>query len=253
MDETYVRIAGRWMYLFRAVDDRGQTVDFYLSETRDRDAAKRFLQAALANPDNRPPHVLTMDGNRSYPAAIRELKNAGAIRPACRHRCRQYENNRIESDHRHVKRRLRAMQGPRTWRTAWAIIQGIEAGQMIRKGQVLGIGRNDRHGQAGSSRHCSVLLESSRADLSAAATIWCPDATLPTAALMRVFLGTDRVEEVEQILLSDLCSSATGLGRLATILSISLWNCFCRRQARTSCCTPSKVTAEISMSCTGCA
>src|ERR671912_1054144 len=52
MDETYVRVAGRWMYLFRAVDNRGDTVDFYLSETRDRDAAKRFLQTALANPDN---------------------------------------------------------------------------------------------------------------------------------------------------------------------------------------------------------
>ena len=89
-----------------------------------------------------------MDGNRSYPAAIRELKVAGAIRPACRRRCRQYENNRIESDHRHVKRRLRAMQGPRTKRTAWGVIQGIEAVQMIRKGQVLGIGRDDRHGQA---------------------------------------------------------------------------------------------------------
>jgi transposase, IS6 family len=48
MDETYVRVAGRWMYLFRAVDNRGDTVDFYLSETRDRDAAKRFLQTALA-------------------------------------------------------------------------------------------------------------------------------------------------------------------------------------------------------------
>jgi len=43
MDETYVRVAGRWMYLFRAVDNRGQTIDFYLSETRDREAAKRFL------------------------------------------------------------------------------------------------------------------------------------------------------------------------------------------------------------------
>jgi transposase-like protein len=100
MDESYVRIAGRWMHLFRAVDDRGQPVDFYLSETRDRDAAKRFLEAALANPDNRPPHVLTMDGNRSYPAAILELKIAGAIRLACRHRCRQYGNNPIESNHR---------------------------------------------------------------------------------------------------------------------------------------------------------
>ena len=54
MDETYVRVAGRWMYLFRAVDNRGDTVNFYLSETRDRDAAKRFLQTALANPHNRP-------------------------------------------------------------------------------------------------------------------------------------------------------------------------------------------------------
>jgi transposase, IS6 family len=47
MDETYVRVAGRWMYLFRAVDNRGDTVNFYLSETRDRDAAKQFLQTAL--------------------------------------------------------------------------------------------------------------------------------------------------------------------------------------------------------------
>jgi transposase-like protein len=60
--ETYVRVPGRWMYLFRAVDNRGDTVDFYLSETRDRDAAKRFLQAALANPDNRPPRVFSVDG-----------------------------------------------------------------------------------------------------------------------------------------------------------------------------------------------
>jgi transposase-like protein len=56
MDETYVRIAGKWMYLFRAVDSRGQTVDFYLSETRDREAAKLFLEPALANPDNHQIH-----------------------------------------------------------------------------------------------------------------------------------------------------------------------------------------------------
>ena len=72
MDETYVRVAGRWTYLFRAVDNRGATVDFYLSETRDREAAKRFLQTAPANPDNRPPRVFSVDGNRSYRAAIRD-------------------------------------------------------------------------------------------------------------------------------------------------------------------------------------
>ena len=65
VDETFVRIAGRWMYLFRAVDSSGQTVDFYLTETRDREAAKAFLRRALANPDNRPLHVLSRDGLRS--------------------------------------------------------------------------------------------------------------------------------------------------------------------------------------------
>ena len=148
LDETYVRVAGHWLYLFRAVDSAGQTVDFYLSETRDREAAKVFLKRALANGDNRPPGVFARDGLRSYPAAIRELQEEGHLRDRCRQRTQQYCNNRIESDHRHVKRRLRAMQGPRTMATAWAVIQGIEAAQMIRKGQVLGITRNNLHGQA---------------------------------------------------------------------------------------------------------
>jgi transposase, IS6 family len=148
MDETFVRIAGRWMYLFRAVDSAGQTVDFYLSETRDREAAKVFLKKALANPDNRLPHVFARDGLRSYPAAIRELQNEGRLRSTCRQRTTRYCNNRIESDHRHIKRRLRAMQGPRTAATARRVIQGIEAAQMIRKGQVLGITRQNLYGQA---------------------------------------------------------------------------------------------------------
>ena len=148
MDETFVRIAGKWMYLFRAVDSQGQTVDFYLSQTRDREAAKLFLKKALANPDNRPPHVFARDGLRSYPAALRELQAEGGVGRHCRQHTRRYCNNRIESDHRHVKRRLRAMQGPRTTATAWAAIQGIEAAYMIRKGQGLGITRHNLHGQA---------------------------------------------------------------------------------------------------------
>ena len=148
MDETFIRIGGTWMYLFRAVDSQGQTVDFYLSETRDREAAKIFLKRALSNPDNLPPYVIVRDGLRSYPAAIRELQEEGQLRPTCRQRTGRYRNNRIESDHRHVKRRLRAMQGPRTVATAWAIVQGIEAAQMIRKGQVLAITRSNPGGQA---------------------------------------------------------------------------------------------------------
>jgi transposase-like protein len=148
MDETFVRIAGRWMYLFRAVDSGGQTVGFYLSETRDREAAKCFLKRALANPGDRAPHVFARDRLRSYPAAIRELQNEGQLRRSCRHRTRRYSNNRIESDHRHIKRRLRSMHGPRTLATACAVIAGIEAVQMIRKGQVLGITKKNLHGQA---------------------------------------------------------------------------------------------------------
>jgi transposase-like protein len=136
------------MYLFRAVDGQGQTVDFYLSETWDREAAKLFLKKAMANPDNRPPRAFARDGLRSYPAALRELQAEGQVARRCRQRTRRYCNNRIESDHRHVKRRLRAMQGPRTAATGWAAIQGIEAAYMIRKGQGLGITRHNLHGQA---------------------------------------------------------------------------------------------------------
>ena len=88
------------------------------------------------------------DGLRGYPAAIRDLQEEGHLHVRCRQRTRKYCNNRIESDHRHVKRRLRAMQGPRTTATAWAVIQGIEAAQMIRKGQVLGITSHNLFGQA---------------------------------------------------------------------------------------------------------
>ena len=96
MDETFVRVAGRWMYLFWAVDTYGQTVDFYRSEIRDREAAKCFLKRALANPDNRSPHVFARDKLRSYSAAIRELQSEGQLRPTCRQRARRYSNNRID-------------------------------------------------------------------------------------------------------------------------------------------------------------
>ena len=76
VDETFVRIAGRWMYLFRAVDGGGQTVDFYLSETRDREAAKLFLKRALGNPDNRPPAARVCPG-RSAELSCSYSRTAG--------------------------------------------------------------------------------------------------------------------------------------------------------------------------------
>ena len=143
MDETYVRVAGRWLYLFRAVDSHGDTIDFYLSETRDRQAAKMFLGKALSNPDHRIPRLLCMDKCRIYPPAIRELQREGRLPKRCRRRTKRNANNRIESDHRHIKRRLRAMQGPRTLRTARRVIQGIEAIHMIRKAQLVGSQRKN--------------------------------------------------------------------------------------------------------------
>ena len=89
-----------------------------------------------------------MDGNRSYPAAIRDLQAEDKLHWHSWYRTRRDANNRIESDHRQLKRRLRAMQGPRTFQTACRVIQGVEAVQMIRKGQVLGITRTNLSAQA---------------------------------------------------------------------------------------------------------
>ena len=107
-----------------------------------------LFEEALANPDNRPPRVLARDGLRSYPAAIRELHGEGRMYRCCRQRTRRYANNRIESDHRSIKRRLRAMQGLRSPGTARRLIQSDEAVHMIRKVQVLGITRKNLAGQA---------------------------------------------------------------------------------------------------------
>ena len=148
VDETFVRIAARWLYPFRAVDSRCQTVDVYLFETREREAAKCFLRKAMEDPGNLPPRVFARDGLRSCPAAIRDLQSKGRLHRGCRHPTRRYANNRIESDHRSIKRRLRAIEGPRTILTARTLIQSLEAVHMIRKGQVLGITRKNLHGQA---------------------------------------------------------------------------------------------------------
>jgi transposase, IS6 family len=168
MDETFVRIAGKWMYLFRAVDGHGQTVDFYLSETGDRMAAKLFLQQALTNPDNQPPHVFARDGLRGYPAAIREFQMGGKVAhggPPMPSADPPYCNNRIESDHRHIKRRLRAMQGARTASTTWAAIQGIEAAQILRRDRCSGSRGAICTGRLGCSGRCSDSTRSCASNL----------------------------------------------------------------------------------------
>jgi transposase-like protein len=74
IEKTYVRVKGRWMYLYRAADSRGQTIDFLLSVKRDAKAAKRFFRKALGQPHTVNPRTITVDKNPAYPCAIEQLK-----------------------------------------------------------------------------------------------------------------------------------------------------------------------------------
>ncbi len=74
LDETYLKIKGENMYLYRTIDSKGNTIDFYLSRKRDAEAAKCFLKKALASCHVAKPCIITVDGNKAYPVAMRELK-----------------------------------------------------------------------------------------------------------------------------------------------------------------------------------
>ena len=142
-DETYVRVAGRWTYLYRALDSAGATIDFFLSKTRDLSAARMFFRKALAAPTRRRPRVINVDGNPSYPAVIDELKRNHALGQRCRCRVVPYLNNIVEQDHRAIKRRINASLGFRSFAGAERTIQGYEAMHMIRKGQVRWLAKGD--------------------------------------------------------------------------------------------------------------
>jgi transposase-like protein len=143
VDETYVRVKGRWCYLYRAIDSAGATIDFLLSAFRDADAAKRLFRKALSHPSHPQPRVINTDLAPIYGSAIPDLKKEGALRHRCRHRPVQYLNNILEQDHRAIKRRVNAKQGFREFQAAQRTIQGYEAMNMLRKGQVRGVSGTD--------------------------------------------------------------------------------------------------------------
>jgi putative transposase len=105
VDETYIKVHGKWCYLYRAIDHDGNLVDSRLSEKRDMDAAKQFFEQAVAVVGHAPEQVTT-DGHRSYPRAIRETMGIDVL-----HRTNVYLNNRIEQDHRGIKQRYYPMRG----------------------------------------------------------------------------------------------------------------------------------------------
>jgi transposase-like protein len=136
VDETYIKVKGQWMYLYRAVDSAGNTLEFLISHTRDTLAAKRFFRKALGVPHIMTPRVINVDQNPGYPKAVAELKAEGRLPQEWQLRQVKYLNNLIEQDHRFIKRLVRAGLGFCSFLTAWRTLQGYETMHMIRKRQV---------------------------------------------------------------------------------------------------------------------
>jgi transposase-like protein len=134
VDETYVKIRGEWVYLYRAVDRAGKTVDFRLSSRRDVTAAKAFFRKAFKSQGSTP-RSITLDGYAASHRAVREMKADGQIPEDIEVRSSKYLNNLIEQDHRGVKSRLAPMLGLKGFRTAAITIAGVELQRRIHKGQ----------------------------------------------------------------------------------------------------------------------
>jgi transposase-like protein len=126
VDETYAKIAGRWVYLYRAIDQFGQVIDVLVSEKRDMVATRRFFTRALEHGPS--PTEVTTDRAAAYPRVLDELV------PAACHVTERYANNAIEADHGRLKSRLRPMRGLKQLRCAQVISAGHAFIQNIRRG-----------------------------------------------------------------------------------------------------------------------
>jgi transposase-like protein len=126
VDETYVKVAGVWRYVYRAVDQYGQVLDVWLSRRRDVAAATRFFTAVLR--DRGRPSEVTTD------LAAPLLRVVDDLIPDAAHYTDQYANNRVECDHGRLKARLRPMRGLRTDATASVVIAGHAFIQNLRRG-----------------------------------------------------------------------------------------------------------------------
>jgi transposase-like protein len=126
VDETYVKVAGRWVYLYRAIDQFGQVIDVLVSQKRDLAATRRFFTRALEHGPR--PSEVTTDRAPAYPRAFDELL------PAACHVMEQYANNPLESDHGRLKARVRSMRGLKRLRSARVISTGHAFIQNLRRG-----------------------------------------------------------------------------------------------------------------------
>jgi transposase-like protein len=127
VDETYVKVAGHWRYVYRAVDQFGQVIDVLVSARRDALTARRFFEQAISATKVTPLEVTT-DQAPAYPAVLEELL------PAAWHRTEQDGNNRVEADHGRLKAWLRPMRGLKQDRNARVVIAGHAFIQNVRRG-----------------------------------------------------------------------------------------------------------------------
>ena len=126
VDETYVKVAGVWRYVYRAVDQYGQVIDVFVSKRRNVAAATKFFEMMLAG------RVRPTDVTTDLAAPL--LRVVDDLLPEVLHDTTQYANNRIECDHGRLKSRLRPMRGLRSDRTASTVIRGHAFVQNLRRG-----------------------------------------------------------------------------------------------------------------------
>ncbi|MGH3438467.1 MAG: IS6 family transposase [Sciscionella sp.] len=138
VNETYVKVARRWVYLYRAIDQYGQVIDVLVSEKRDLAATRRFFTRALEHSPR--PTEVTTDRAAAYPRVLDELL------PAACHVMEQYANNQVEADHGRLKARLRPMRALKRLRSARVISAGHAFVQNLRRGHYeLGVDADPRH------------------------------------------------------------------------------------------------------------
>jgi len=148
INETYVKVGKEWKYLYRAVNSMVCTIEFMLSAKRDVPAAKRFFKKLMSADHRRLPFTISTDKHASYPEAFTTSVKEQILPFDCKLRRQKYLNNIIEQDHRAIRRRWRAMQCFRSFRTAERALEGVEALHMMGKGQVKRLDGRDAAGQA---------------------------------------------------------------------------------------------------------
>lgn len=140
MDETYIKVNGEWVYLYRAVDSAGNTIEFLLRKYRDAAAAKAFFRKAFKH--NGYPEKVTIDKSGSNISALKSTNEELLADQKIEVRQIKYLNNIIEQDHRFIKKRIKPMLGFKSFRSAKITITGIENIRMIQKGQIIGSNNN---------------------------------------------------------------------------------------------------------------